>query len=503
MRIKIYFTVFCLACLGLMSCNEWLDVQQDNEQKEENIFKTENGFRNALTDCYMELADTSAYGMNLTMTSIECLGNLWQLPNPETNSYNKYYKAAYYLRTYQYDVDDSKNVIKRIYGKLFNVITQANMIINHAKDDEGVFESEKTYSIILGEAYALRALCQMDVLRLFGQLPQNATKQVSLPYSETATLDVMPPYYSFSDYVAKLKTDLSKADSLLKGHDPVYGTTFNSASDDDDFFEYRQFRLNYWAVKAMQARLYLYLGETEAAHTVAMEIINAQPLTLSGATDLTATNMFLTCPSEALFMLSKYDLIDYTITLFSDDNKSQVGFFGGLYDLTMDQFNQLYQGVQTSSHNRYIRVWNKNKYDGQKTSYVTLRKYWYDSTNPTSGQSDYLMTKVQVIPMIRLSEIYLIAIETSTDLSEVNSLYQTYMRSHEVLLAEDAFSSLDAAREEVINEYRREFFGEGLMFYVYKRKGATTQMFNDNAVTEENYIVPLPASEYDPSVIEK
>lgn len=501
MRKIIYFAALCLVCLGLTSCNDWLDVQQDNEQKEEDIFKKETGFRNALTNCYMDLADRDAYGENLTMTSIECLGNLWQLPNPETSSYNEDYKAAYYLRTYQYDVDDSKDVIEAIYGKLFNVITQANMVINHAKANKNVFNSEKNYSIILGEAYALHALCQMDVLRLFGQLPQNATKQVSLPYSETATLDVMPPYYNFSDYVAKLKSDLSEAERLLKDNDPVYGTTFNKASDEDDYFEYRQFRLNYWAVKALQARLYLYLGETEAAHSTAMEIINAAPLTLSGTTDLIATNMFLTCPSEALFMLSKYDLIDYTVTLFSDDNNAQVSFFGGLYDLTMDQFNELYKGVQTSSHNRYIREWNKNKYDGQKTSYVTLRKYWYDSTNPTSGQSSSLMTKVQVIPMIRLSEIYLIAIETSNDLSEVNSLYQTYMRSHEVLLTEDAFSTLEAAREEVVNEYRREFFGEGLMFYVYKRKGATTQMFNSNTVTEDNYIVPLPTSEYDPSAV--
>lgn len=501
MRIKIYFAALGIACLGLTSCNEWLDVQQDNEQKEEDIFKKETGFRNALTNCYMELADTCAYGKNLTMTHIESLANLWQLPNPETSSYNKYYKAAYYLRTYQYDVDDSKNAIKAIYGKLFNVITQANMIINHAKNNEGVFESEKTYSIILGEAYALRALCQMDVLRLFGQLPQNATKQVSLPYSETATLDVMPPYYNFSDYVAKLKSDLSEAENLLKDNDPVYGTTFNSASDDDDFFEYRQFRLNYWAVKALQARLYLYLGETESAHTTAMEIINEQPLSLSGVSDLSSENLYLTCPSEALFMLSKYDLIDYTITLFTDANREHVGFFGEQYDLTTDQFNELYKGVQTSSHNRYIREWRKNATDSQGTGYVALKKYWYDSTNPTSNQASNLMTKVQVIPMIRLSEIYLIAIETSNNLSEVNSLYQTYMRSHEVLLTEDAFSTLDAAREEVINEYRREFFAEGLMFYVYKRKGATTQMFNDNTVTEEDYIVPLPTSEYDPTTV--
>lgn len=503
MRIKIYFAALGIACLGLTSCNEWLDVQQDNEQKEEDIFEKETGFRNALTNCYMELAVRDAYGEKLTMTHIESLANIWQMPSPEESMASDSYETDYYLRTYQYTTDYCKDAIEAIYGKLFNVITQANMIINHAKGNESVFDSEKTYSIILGEAYALRALCQMDVLRLFGQLPQNATKQVSLPYSETATLDVMPPYYGFSDYVAKLKSDLSEAESLLKDNDPVYGTTFNSASDDDDFFEYRQFRLNYWAVKAMQARLYLYLGETESAYSTAMEIINAQPLTLSGTVDLAADAQYYSLPSEALFLLSKYDLIDYSITLFADPTASIFGARGSRYILSLDQFTELFKGVNTSSNNRYVRQYNSRTTDSFGTLYVPLKKYYYNSNDLSSTQSDNLMTKLQVIPMIRLSEVYLIAMETSNDLSEVNSLYNTYMRSHEVLLTTDAFSTLDAAREEVVNEYRREFVGEGLMFYVYKRKGATTQMFNDNTVTEDNYIVPLPTSEYDPSVIEK
>ncbi len=56
---------------------------------------------------------------------------------------------------------------------------------------------------------------------------------------------------------------------------------------------FRQSRLNYWAVRALHARMALYLGETQEAHDIAMEIINAkgadgEPLmALSGASDLT------------------------------------------------------------------------------------------------------------------------------------------------------------------------------------------------------------------------
>lgn len=51
------------------------------------------------------------------------------------------------------------------------------------------------------------------------------------------------------------------------------------AGDSDDpndktAFRYRQFRFNYYAVKALKARLYLWMGDKEKAYDEAMSIIN-------------------------------------------------------------------------------------------------------------------------------------------------------------------------------------------------------------------------------------
>ena len=100
--------------------------------------------------------------------------------------------------------------------------------------------------------------------------------------------------------------------------------------------------------------------------------------------------------------------------------------------------------------------------------------------------------------MIRLSEMYLIAIETSTSLPEAQSLYDTYMKSCTYTLYQP-FTSLDDVKTEVKNEYRREFFGEGQMFFTYKRLASKSMLWNNNEITEDNYILPLPSSEYDPS----
>ena len=102
--------------------------------------------------------------------------------------------------------------------------------------------------------------------------------------------------------------------------------------------------------------------------------------------------------------------------------------------------------------------------------------------------------------MLRLSEIYLIAMETSTSLTEVQTLYDTYMSACSFTLY-TPFETLEQAREEIINEYRRELFGEGQMFFTYKRKASTWMMWNSETIKEDDYVLPLPATEYDPSFI--
>ena len=128
---------------------------------------------------------------------------------------------------HDYTGDYSKTAVKTIYAGLFNVIAQANMIIKYAEKNGEVIEDPAARAVITGEAYAIRAFCQLDVLRLFGQMPQGASRQVELPYSETTSIDEMPAYYSFDDYVVKLESDLSKAESLLKDNDPLFQYTFS------------------------------------------------------------------------------------------------------------------------------------------------------------------------------------------------------------------------------------------------------------------------------------
>ena len=477
--------------LSFGSCNDWLDVRPDTEQKEEDQFSSYKGFRDALTGCYMTLGNTNIYGEKLTMSNIESLASLWNMPD-NSSSLSESRSSDFYLAEHDYKNDDAKEAMQSIWSGLYNVIVQANLIIKHADENKNVFADESTRSVIQGEAYAIRALCHLDILRLFGQLPEGGTQQVKLPYSKATAFNERPVFEDFDIYVSMLENDLNKADSLLKNNDPVFSYTFdelkslNNKDLEDEYMLNRQSRLNYWAVKALQARMYLYLGNKEKSYASAMAVINGEGadggpvLPLSGHSDI-VENGYKACPNECLFYLSKYDVKTVAgILIGGADIEAGSNY---LY-ITKSRLDELFQGQSTDSHNRYRYLWNQSvveKNTGVKCAAIT--KYYF-ADNAESKTFYY-----QIIPMLRMSEVYLIAIETTTNLSEANELYAAYMLDRDVLLNGDAFSSLDEVQGVVLDEYRREFFAEGQMFYTYKRLNSGYMLWYEKEMTEDDYIL--------------
>ena len=492
---RIYYILLC-AVLCLTSCNDWLDVRPETEQKEKDQFSTSDGFCDALVGCYMSMADQEIYGERLTMTHIESLANLWHMPGTQAETNRQ---ADWMLKHHDYASTYAEDAIQTMYAKLFNVIVQANVIIKNMNERGNVIADPEMRSLIQGEAYAIRAYCQLDVLRLFGEVPQGSRK-VELPYSETTSIYEVPAYYDFDAYVEKLEYDLQMAESLLKDKDPVFSLSFDELNSGasagvDDFMLYRQSRLNYWAVKALEARMYLYIGENSNAYRVAKEVIDAtldgQPvMTMSGVEDFAAG--YKLCPSECLFYLSKYNVMTYSQAFLVGGNS------GVAYDarahlmLTSDMFTELYDGQNINSHNRYWNVWNQNVEAGGQT-YVATTKYYWNAESVAEPMLHY-----QLIPMIRMSEVYLIAMEAADQLSEANSLFQTYMQAHAVSDMPD-FASTDELKAFLLGEYRREFIAEGQMFYTYKRTHTKNILWCDEAMEEEDYILPLPRTEYNPN----
>ena len=148
-KIRSYIFIG-LSMLSLSSCNEWLDVKPETEVREDDLFSSYKGYKEALAGCYSAMTSRDLYGEKLTISDVECLANLWNQPS---KSYNP---ALYDLHIHDYEDEYARKDIKTIYSDLYNVIVQANSIINHITANPASIPAENQRNIIEGEARAVR-----------------------------------------------------------------------------------------------------------------------------------------------------------------------------------------------------------------------------------------------------------------------------------------------------------------------------------------------------------
>ena len=98
-----------------------------------------------------------------------------------------------------------------------------------------------------------------------------------------------------------------------------------------------------------------------------------------------------------------------------------------------------------------------------------------------------------LMPIVRISEMYLIAAECDRKVNRLDEL-----RAARKISQLHSTAGLDAYIED---EYVREFIGEGQLFWYYKRKGVTTlrRLYNpsldDMEIKISNYQFDLPDEE--------
>lgn len=473
--MKKYLLFFVFLSIHLCACEDFLDQKSQTQVDAEHMFQTEQGFKDALTQCYVGLSGDFLYGKYLSYGPIETMAQHWEL---QSSNWENLYQLDYTL-------DNARDIFERIYAEMYNVIVHANDVLRFLEKNGEVIESGQVRDVIEGEARAIRAFVHFDVLRLFGQMPFEPERTVRLGYAETVGKQEIP-FLDYDSYVEKLLRDLDMAETLLAESDPLLEkslATLDESGENEDFFlDYRRFRFNLYAVKALKARVNLYLGRTEEAYQDALSVIQAktkggeQIISLSGSDDL--EKGFYAMPSESIMLLSKTNISN---TMFSMNS----------YYISTSRKTMLFEGALTGDI-RIRTVWGSES-NGFGSSVPLFRKFMQPSSGSGTASKD-LMLKYQVVPLLRLAEMYLIAMETAPSESEANSLYKDFMLSRQMLVSQDlSFAEL---KQEIEKQYRRELFGEGQMFFYYKRHSASNMLWGRNRnLTEDNYIVPLPETE--------
>ncbi|MCK9305169.1 MAG: RagB/SusD family nutrient uptake outer membrane protein [Bacteroidales bacterium] len=97
------------------------------------------------------------------------------------------------------------------------------------------------------------------------------------------------------------------------------------------------------------------------------------------------------------------------------------------------------------------------------------------------------------IPVLKISEAYLIAAECTLESDPQKSL--DYLNELRVNRGLNPLTLTADIAEEIHKEYRKEFLCEGQMFYYYKRKGYQYIPYWGSEAGNNIYVFPIPDGE--------
>ncbi len=464
-KINIFGKYLCFGLLLFVtsSCNDWLDVEPKSQVKDKDLFSSETGFKEALAGVYSIMTQEYLYGKELTFGMLGVLGQEWDSqPTVYSDDLN-----------YNYDNTRSETRIDSLWCGLYNAIANTNKLLEEIEGKETMF-SGVNHDMIKGEALALRGFLHFDLLRLFGASYAENPQKMAIPYVTTYTSDIYPQD-SVGAVITKVLADLMASLDYLK-NDPILTGKTVTETDDNGYLLNRQVHLNYYAVKGLMARVYLYKKDYRNAALCASEVIESGRFEWVKQENLTSESTAdVTFSTEHLFALNVVDLENRAETYFTTGASAfslNEATLLGYYESAQD-YRYLYQfksGTGLSNTTRYLK-----KYD-QPTGDV-----------PTSYKNK--------MALIRLPEMYYILAEcryhTSGDaLTPLNEV-----RRHRGIsnLSEGDLTNFESL---LVSEFRKEIIGEGQLFFCYKRLNSSAIKRSDvDAIGAGVYKIPIPKDE--------
>lgn len=471
MKKFIEYCVTVFACLLFAyGCSEWLDVRPYDKIAEDDLLSTEEGYMKLLNGIYIELNRDMLYGAALSVEMIEIMGGAYVIGTD--NSVWGNYRD---LSEYKYGTVYWRARLAETWNKAYAMILNCNLLLNRIDSDKPLFTGDN-YNIVKGEALALRAMLHFDMLRIFGPVYSRHPEQASIPYYKAYSVvpqDVKPA----SEIASLIWHDLMESRILL-GNDPI-----RSGSSPD----YRNLRLNYYAVTALAARAALYFGDTAHAFRFSREVIQSADKGIFTFVDKSLVTGSPDDPdrifsSEVIFALSHSQR---NILFKNYHDPSRIPNF--VFRMDNDLMNNLIFGGGLSTGG------NQDDYRYRVNWVATgANRYFYKY----SDMNDTGNIRNTMIPMIRLGEMYLIAAESCSENLADGLPYVNALREGRGVSALQ-----ELTKENLQYEYIRELYGEGQIFYMYKRM-FTPVLFSslpEGQIQPEDKIfaVPLPDSEKD------
>lgn len=468
MKKNILFLSAFLLLAGATSCNDWLDVKPETSVDESDLFADEQGFKDALAGVYADMASSSLYGQTTTFGFIDVLGQIYDYDNLES-----VYHDYHYDRDYNYSNAVVKSRINSIWRNMYTTIAEINNILKWDEETGDVMNAE-TRKQIKGQCYVLRAYLHYDLLRMFAADVKLSGSAQGIPY--VTEFGVKPTkFMSVQQVIDAAKADLQAAKTEL-ANDPIKDVVPYEL-DDKEAADMYVAKASYYTAEALLARILLDEGKYSEAQTAAQNVIAS----------------------------GKYRLLDVNTSINVNNDKLDV-LFNDEHILSLrnqkipSYAKQLHLGITSGGSTtaaalplaaNISEIYDNNNDDARLMTWVQpssalMVKYTRDDITKFYPK--------QVL--IKLSEMYLISAEAKLNQGNEDGALEDLNTLRASRIATDSYAKTQISTDEIIAEMRREFIGEGQLFFQYKRLNSPILKLNKNIEPSSNiFVFPIPDGE--------
>lgn len=420
-----------LLLLGFTSCKkDFLDVEPTTAVDANTAIQTAADAKVMINGLMSKMASSAYYGRNFLLYNDVKGGDL-----------TIFSQGWSFDALYTFNHSKSSNNYSGFWSQIYHNILQANNIITNIDrlKAAGTTENFDNYK---GQALTARALMYFDLVRLYGKPYSQDKSSYGVPnITEPLAASAQPLRATVEENYTQILKDLKDAEPLL------------SKTKSNGY-------INYYANKAIQARVYLTMENYAEALSAAEAIINDNVYKLYSNAEW-VNSWKSQFGSESIFELgivpNESDLgtssLGYALRRKGHGGSSAVGSLMAS-DYFLDRLNQDPTDVR----------WGVMSYDESSTSRMGASYKYSGSTTLEGDDKSKNSSSAVNIKVIRLSEIYLIAAEAAFHINkDLAATYLNEIRKRSPGLAPATAATI--TMDMILDERSKELFTEGHRFF--------------------------------------
>lgn len=435
---KINIFLIGILTIGISSCKDFLDVTPSNSADASATIQTPRDAQISMNGIMNLMTDVNYYGRNFIMYAEAKGGDM----------------AVYSMgrgldALYTFNHNANSNSYSGFWSHIYNCILQTNYLLEEIAKQEA--KGVTGFNTAKGQALTARALMYFDLVRLYGKPYTQDKASYGVPLVLTKIpFDSKPLRSSVEQVYTQIVKDLVDAAPLLPK------TKLNGY-------------INYYANRAVLARVYLNMDNKTDALLAAEEVIGATSLYTLYTNANWVDSWKSQYGSESIFELNinplENDLGTGSLGIYQRNRNvgttSALGFFYASTDF-LSKLNasgnaDIRRGIMARDESSATRLGAVYKYSGSIPNGNA-------TTSTMAGDKSTANSTAVNIKVARLSEMYLIGAEAALTSDPGKAVtYLNRIRSRNTALAPATVATITL--DMILDERSKELYGEGHRFF--------------------------------------